>query len=212
MNMRNILLSVAITAVLVFSSCGNDSNEIVALRLDKTEVELVKGSEIQLKAVTVPAADVSEFEWYSTAPEYVSVTADGVVKAEKLYYKNESDTETSPVSVFCKYQAGAAECKVTVLPLDAESLEIKVLDYASDALIMSPGEEKTLQVVFYPADADVDTNEIQWATTAFEYAVVAADPEDGAKAKVTALEPGSASIKAVYGKHTAIIHLIVRPN
>ena len=62
MNMRNILLSVAITAVLVFSSCGNDSNEIVALRLDKTEVELVKGSEIQLKAVTVPAADVSEFE------------------------------------------------------------------------------------------------------------------------------------------------------
>ena len=122
MNMRNILLSVAITAVLVFSSCGNDSNEIVALRLDKTEVELVKGSEIQLKAVTVPAADVSEFEWYSTAPEYVSVTADGVVKAEKLYYKNESDTETSPVSVFCKYQAGAAECKVTVLPLDAEGL------------------------------------------------------------------------------------------
>ena len=91
-------------------------------------------------------------------------------------------------------------------------VKIKVLDYASDALIMSPGEEKTLQVVFYPADADVDTNEIQWATTAFEYAVVAADPEDGAKAKVTALEPGSASIKAVYGKHTAIIHLIVRPN
>ena len=84
MNMRNILLSVAITAVLVFSSCGNDSNEIVALRLDKTEVELVKGSEIQLKAVTVPAADVSEFEWYSTAPEYVSVTADGVVRMKVI--------------------------------------------------------------------------------------------------------------------------------
>lgn len=209
--MRNIFPLVAMAAVLILSSCARGTGDVVALRLDKTEVELVKGSEIQLKAVTVPASDMTEFEWFSSMPEYVSVSSSGLVKAEKIYYKTATDTEASPVSVYCKFQGGAAECKVTVLPLDVESIEIRLLDSASDALVMNPAEERTLQAVFHPADADVDLDQIVWSTTAFEYAVVAQDQADKSKAKVTALWPGSASVKAEYGQISAMINLIVRP-
>ena len=209
--MRNIFLSVAMAAVVMLTSCKNDAGEVIALRLDQTEIELVKGSEIQLHAVTVPASDVSEFEWYSSMPEYVSVSPAGVVKAEKIYYKNSTDAEATPVSIYCRYKAGAAECKVNVLPLNVESIEIKLADGSSEALVLNPGEEKMLQVVFHPADADVELDKLQWSTTAFEYAVVAKDKTDGSKAKVTAVWPGSASIKAEYGQKSAMLNLIVRP-
>ena len=207
--MRNIFILAAMSAVMAFVSCGNNADDVLALRLDETEIELVKGSEKQLTAVTVPASDVTAFEWYSSQPEYVSVSQTGVVKAEKIYYKNETDTEASAVTVYCKYKGGAAECKVTVLPLDVERIEIKLAGSSSDALVMNPSDVQELEAVFYPENADVDLEQLEWSTTAFEYAVVS--KADGAKAKVTALWPGSASIKAVYGKKSAMMNLIVRP-
>ena len=209
--MRNIFLAVAATAMLILSSCTNNNDEVVAIRLDKNELSLVKGSEMQLTAVTVPASDVKDFVWYSSMPEYVSVSETGVVKAEKIYYKNETDTEGSAVSVFCKYQGGAAECKVTVLPLDVERIEITFAGSSSEALVMNPGDVQEVQAVFYPENADLDLENLVWSTTAFDYAVVAQDKNDPSKAKVTALWPGSASIKAEYGKASAMLNLIVRP-
>ena len=210
-DMRNIFLAVAMSAVLFFTSCVNNNDDVVAIRLDKTEIELVKGSEMQLTAVTVPASDVTDFEWYSSMPEYVSVSQTGLVKAEKIYYKNPTDTEGTPVSVFCKYQGGAAECKVTVLPLDVERIEITFTESSSEALIMNPGEVKEVQAVFYPADADLDLENLVWSTTAFEYAVVSKSETDPSKANITAIWPGSVSIKATYGKQSAMLNLIVRP-
>jgi uncharacterized protein YjdB len=208
--MKNIFLAVAMSAVFILSSCANGNDDVVAIRLDKTEVQLVKGSEQQLTAVTVPASDVTEFEWYSSMPEYVSVSKSGVIKAEKIYYKNDTDTEGSPVSVFCKYQGGAAECKVTVLPLGVERMEIVYVGSSSEALVLNPGEVKEVQAVFYPENADLELENLVWSTTAFEYAVVAQDEKDPSKAKITAVWPGSASIKAEYGKKSALLNLIVR--
>ena len=65
--------------------------------------------------------------------------------------------------------------------------------------------------MFYPENADVDPEQFKWSTTAFEYAVVAQDKTDGSKAFVTAVWPGSASVKAEYGKQSAMVNLIVRP-
>ena len=209
--MKNIFVFLAMSAVLILSSCGNGTGEVVALRLDQTEIELVKGSEVQLNAATVPASDVTEFEWFSSMPEYVSVSPSGVVKAEKIYYKNPTDTDATPVSIFCRYKGGAAECKVTVLPLAVEKIEIRVVGSDSDALVLNPKETKELQAFFYPENADVDPEEFKWSTTAFEYAVVAQDETDGSKAVLTAVWPGSASIKAEYGKQSAMINLIVLP-
>ena len=207
--MRNIFFAIAASAMFVFSSCVNGNDDVLAIRLDKTEVELVKGSEVQLTAVTVPASDVKDFEWYSSMPEYVSVSQSGVVKAEKIYYKNDTDTEGSYVSVFCRYKGGAAECKVTVLPLDVERIEVRLAGSTSDALVMNPSDVQEIEAVFYPENADVDFEQLVWSTTAFEYAIV--EKTEGSKAKVTALWPGSASIKAEYGKRSALMNLIVRP-
>lgn len=207
--MRNIFILAAVSAVMTLVSCGNNADDVQALRLDETEIELVKGSEKQLAAVTVPASDVTAFEWFSSMPEYVSVSQTGVVKAEKIYYKNPTDTEASAVSVYCRYKGGAAECKVTVLPLDVEHMEIKLAGSSSEVLVMNPSEVQELEAVFYPENADVDLDQLKWSTTAFEYALV--EKTEGAKAKVKAVWPGSASVKAEYGKKSALVNLIVRP-
>lgn len=207
--MRNRFLLVATLAVLAFTACKTEDDAVIALRLDESELELVKGTEKQLVATTVPVVDDVVLEWRSSMPEYVSVSETGVVKAEKIYYKNETDTEATPVSIYCVCEGGAAECKVTVLPLDVERMEIVVPDGASS--VMLPGEQQKVGLAFYPEDADVDADQIVWSTTAFEYAVVEEDKADNTQAYVKAIWPGSVSIKAVYGKQSATLNLVVKP-
>ena len=207
--MRNRFLLVATLAVLAFTACKTEDDAVIALRLDESELELVKGTEKQLVATTVPMVDDVVLEWRSSMPEYVSVSETGVVKAEKIYYKNETDTEATPVSIYCVCEGGAAECKVTVLPLDVERMEIVVPDGASS--VMLPGEQQKVGLAFYPEDADVDADQIVWSTTAFEYAVVEEDKADNTQAYIKAIWPGSVSIKAVYGKKSATLNLVVKP-
>lgn len=207
--MRNRFLLVATLAVLAFTACKTEDDAVIALRLDESELELVKGTEKQLVATTVPVVDDVVLEWRSSMPEYVSVSETGVVKAEKIYYKNETDTEATPVSIYCVCEGGAAECKVTVLPLDVERMEIVVPDGASS--VMLPGEQQKVGLAFYPEDADVDADQIIWSTTAFEYAVVEEDKADNTQAYIKAIWPGSVSIKAVYGKKSATLNLVVKP-
>ncbi len=207
--MRNRFLLVATLAVLAFTACKTEDDAVIALRLDESELELVKGTEKQLVATTVPVVDDVVLEWRSSMPEYVSVSETGVVKAEKIYYKNETDTEATPVSIYCVCEGGAAECKVTVLPLDVERMEIVVPDGASS--VMLPGEQQKVGLAFYPEDADVDADQIVWSTTAFEYAVVEEDKADNTQAYIKAIWPGSVSIKAVYGKKSATLNLVVKP-
>lgn len=207
--MRNRFLLVATLAVLAFTACKTEDDAVIALRLDESELELVKGTEKQLVATTVPVVDDVVLEWRSSMPEYVSVSETGVVKAEKIYYKNETDTEATPVSIYCVCEGGAAECKVTVLPLDVERMEIVVPDGASSVIL--PGEQQKVGLAFYPEDADVDADQIVWSTTAFEYAVVEEDKADNTQAYIKAIWPGSVSIKAVYGKKSATLNLVVKP-
>lgn len=207
--MRNNILLVASLVLLAFSSCRTDQSGIVALRLDETEIDLVKGEEKQLIVNTVPMKEDAVFKWSSSMPEYVSVSETGVVKAEKIYYKNGTDEDAAPVSVYCVCEGGAAECKVTVLPLEVEDMKIRIALGAT--LVIMPGEYIDAFLDFYPEDADVVMDDIEWSTTAFEYAVVEVDKSDRSKARIKALWPGSASIKASYGSKSASINLIVKP-
>ena len=50
--MKNISIFVALFAAMVFASCNK--NEVVVIRLDETELELIKGETKQLKATVVP--------------------------------------------------------------------------------------------------------------------------------------------------------------
>lgn len=196
--MKNISIVAVFAAALALISCRHEEQVNVVL-LNETEVELVKGSTLQLVPTTRPEGITADFEWWSSNPEYVSVSEDGLVKAEKIYFENATDTESSSVAIYCKCQGGAATCMVKVLPLQAESAVIKVLDWDSnEALKMAPMTSKTLELVFTPADADVDYDAIEWKTTGFEYVAVK-KIEGTAQAVITSSMAGSAYISARYG-------------
>lgn len=200
--MKNISIFVALFAAMVFASCNK--NEVVVIRLDETELELIKGETRQLKATVVPADASASVEWFSSMPEYVSVSETGLVKAEKIYYKNETDTEATPVSIYCKYNGGAAECEVMVLPLDVKSVSLKV----NESLRLDPQQTKMLIVEYEPADADIDYSKLEWSTSDFKY--VSVKPVSGtATAKITANWAGSADITVRYSNLEDVIGVIV---
>jgi uncharacterized protein YjdB len=206
--MKNISIFVALFAAMVFASCNK--NEVVVIRLDETELELIKGETRQLKATVVPADASASIEWFSSMPEYVSVSETGLIKAEKIYYKNETDTEATPVTVYCKYNGGAAECEVMVLPLDVESISLKVMDHdMNESLRLDPLQTKTLVVEYEPADADIDYSKLEWRTSYFKYVSVKQISET-ATAQITANWAGSADITVTYGGNlTASVGVIV---
>lgn len=209
--MKNISIVAVFAAVLSLVSCKQEDQVNVVL-LNETEVELVKGSTLQLVPTTRPEGVVADFEWWSSNPEYVSVSEDGLVKAEKIYFENPSDTESSAVTIYCKCQGGAATCMVKVLPLDPKSASIRILDWNSDAALkMDPKTSKTLELMFDPADADIDYDAIEWKTTGFEYVAVK-KIEGTAQAVITAAMAGSAEISVRYGAlKEPTVNVIVNP-
>lgn len=192
--MKKIFIAMAALAALVFTSC--DKKETVVIRLDETVLSLVKGSTKQLNATVIPADENAVFEWFSSNPEYVSVSETGLVRAEKLYYKNPTDTEVTPVTIYCKYNGGAAECKVTVTPLAVKSISFDGLE--DDGIEeMSVGENKTLMIKFEPENADVDYSKLEWETNAFDYVSVQFE-QGNPYAVIKAVQSGSAEITAKY--------------
>ena len=182
-----ILWAAAMLALISIVSCNNSEDQVLAVRLDKTKIELVKGESVQLSAVVVPEQD-AEFEWFSENDQYVTVSPDGVVTAVGLKKAAEDSDEVVPVSVYVRYRNGADECKVTVLPLAASKVEIVA---ESKTIYIDPGQSVTLEVKCYPEDADLTA--VTWST---DYAAVAT--VDAATGKVTGVTAGFARIKATY--------------
>ena len=180
----NFFFLTAIIALVSAVSCNNKSDEVLAVRLDKTKIELVKGESVQLNAEVVPAQDV-ELTWFSQDDNYVKVDQNGLVTAVAL--KKEAD-EVKPVSVYAKYMNGAAECQVTVLPLAPSKVEIVCDD---DEVVIEPSQTYQLKVKFTPADTDI--TDVTWTT---DYAsAVTVDSKSGL---VTGVAPGWARIRASY--------------
>jgi uncharacterized protein YjdB len=182
-----ILWAAAMLALISIVSCNNNEDQVQAVRLDKTKLEIVKGESVQLSAVVVPEQD-AEFEWFSENDQYVTVSPDGVVTAVGLKKAAEDSDEVVPVSVYVRYKNGADECKVTVLPLAAAKVEIVA---ESEVVNVNPGESITLKVKCYPENADLTA--VTWST---DYAAVAT--VDSATGKVTGVAPGFARIRASY--------------
>jgi uncharacterized protein YjdB len=185
--MKTKILLATMLALVMFVSCKSNEDEVLAVRLDKTRLELVKGESADLSAVVVPAQD-AEFEWFSENEQYVTVDQNGVVTAVGLKKAAEDSDEVVPVSVYVRYKNGADECKVTVLPLAAAKVEIVA---ESEVINVNPGESITLQVKCYPENADLTA--VTWST---DYAAVAT--VDSATGKVTGVAPGFARIRASY--------------
>ena len=56
-----ILWAAAMLALISIVSCNNNEDQVQAVRLDKTKLEIVKGESVQLSAVVVPEQD-AEFD------------------------------------------------------------------------------------------------------------------------------------------------------
>lgn len=182
-----LLKAAAIIAAFTALSCNNNDGEVLAVRLDKNAIELVKGESIQLTATVVPEQD-AEFTWSSQDEQYVTVTPDGVVTAVGLKKEDPASDEVTPVSVYVKYQGGADECLVTVLPLAPSKVDIV---YDGNIVRLDPGQTVQLEAKCYPEDADL--TELTWTTDYAAYATV-----DSRTGKVTGVAPGFATIRAAY--------------
>lgn len=186
---RFILFTVVIFAAFVAVSCNNNENEVLAVRLDKTKIELVKGESVQLNAQVVPAQD-AEFTWSSQDDQYVTVDQNGVVTAVALKKDSQDSDEVSPVSVYVKYLNGADECQVTVLPLAPTKVEIVS---EANTIEVDPAESIQLVAKCYPEDADL--TDLTWST---DFATVA--KVDSKTGVLTGVSAGFAVIRASYNE------------
>lgn len=186
---RLFLFPVVIFAAFVAVSCNNNENEVLAVRLDKTKIELVKGESVQLNAQVVPAQD-AEFTWSSQDDQYVTVDQNGVVTAVALKKDSQDSDEVSPVSVYVKYLNGADECQVTVLPLAPTKVEIVSEE---NTISIDPAESIQLEAQFYPENADL--KDITWSTN---FATVA--KVDSRTGLLTGVSSGFAVIRASYNE------------
>lgn len=183
---KYILSAAALCAVLALSSCNNNESEVLAVRLDKNSIELTKGESLQLKASVIPEQE-ADFEWFSQDEDYVTVDSEGVVTAVGLKKEDPASDEVTPVKVYVKYENGADECEVKVLPLYAQKIEI----VTENLVKIKAGETVSLDVEYYPENADVKI--VTWST---DYAVAAkVDKESGL---ITGVSRGSATIRATY--------------
>lgn len=187
MKTKFLFLAVLFTAIMSVS-CNNE-NEVLAVRLDENKLELIKGESHKLNVTLVPSPEAPvTFEWFSEDEEYVTVDENGNVTAKAVKYAEESD-EIASVKVYVRYEGGADECEVTVLPLATERVEIQ---YNSPQVNVEAGENVRLEVKVFPEDADL--NDITWSS---EYADVAVVSADGV---VTGKKPGWTMIKAEYSE------------
>lgn len=184
-----ILWAAVMLAVITIVSCKSNEDQVLAVRLDMTKLELVKGESAKLSATVVPEQD-AEFEWFSQDEQYVTVDQDGVVTAVGLNKAAEDSDEVVPVSIYVRYKNGADECRVTVLPLAATKVEILA---ESETIAIDPGQTMTLEAKCYPEDADL--TDVTWST---DYAAVAS--VDAVTGEVTGVTPGFARIRASYSE------------
>lgn len=186
----NVAFLIIAFAALISVSCNQNGPEVLAVRLDKTKVEIVKGETIQLNAAVVPDQDV-EITWYSADDKYVTVDENGLVTALALKTEGDEGSESIvPVSVYAKYKNGADECKVTVLPLAPSRVEIV---YDGQVVEIDPQESVALTASFFPEDADL--KDITWSTNAANIAKV-----DSKTGVVTGVTAGFAVIRASYNE------------
>ena len=184
-----LLWAAVVFATFLTVSCKDSDDTVKAVLLDKTKLEIVKGQSARLTARVVPEQD-AQFVWFSQDDQYVTVDQDGVVTALGLKKSAADPNEVSPVSVYVRYENGAAECQVTVLPLGADKVEIIA---ESETIQIDPGQKVTLAAKCYPEDADITT--VIWSTDYAPVAIV-----DAATGEVTGVTPGFAKIRASYSE------------
>ena len=196
--MKNRILIFTVLAVVGFSSCKSEKDMVQVVRMDRTSAEIVKGETLQLNAVIVPNDENAVIRWFSEDESYVQVDQNGLVTAvavKKDVEVSDDEENTQAISVYAQYGGGAAECEITVLPLEAESIKI-----VPEQKTMKLGEQYLFTVEFDPSDADM--KDVEWSTSVAAVATV----KDGV---VVVHGYGTCEIIAKCGKAEARAYILV---
>lgn len=154
-----------------------DASEV---KLDKTEMSIVRGQTGQLTATVLPEDAVDKtVKWTSSNKNIVTVSSDGLV------------TAVSVGSAVVKASCGdaTAECKVSVTPILPESVKLD-----AESLDMAVGDITTLKITVEPEDVDAYT--VNWSSSDESVATVT-------EGVVRATGAGSAVIEAKIGELSA---------
>lgn len=173
MKLNNILLGTAVLA-LAATACKTPEGEgeqPVSVVLDREQVRMTVGDELQLKASVTPKD--MELEWSSDNTASVTVSGDGLLTA----------VAEGTATVTVKAGEETDECVVTVTAAQVESVEID-----KDYLDIKVGETAVLTASVLPEEAAGVT--VEWTSSDASVATVAAD------GTVTGLVPGTAVVTA----------------
>lgn len=178
MKLQSLLFSLAtLTATILMAGCKQEPIQTESIALDSNNLTMVKGDTHQLTATITPENSDDEIIWKSSDESVVTVSPDGLVKAE--------DFGEATVSVYSGNVS--ARCQITVTNRRAESVTIE----PSELSIMKC-EETTLKATIIPEDSDERI--ILWSTSDEKIASI---DENG---KLTANAVGKVTIKASVGE------------
>lgn len=179
-NLRTYLCLTASFIVLSggVSCCTEETViEVTDISLDKTSIDIARGSTMTLQATVLPDnATDKTIIWDSKNPEIATVTQEGVVDAIAI--------GTTTVSA----QAGGkiAVCRINVIGKPAETVTV-----TPQELSILKEETSQLNAEIFPADAD--QKDIEWSTSDSTVAIVS---QDGT---VSAISVGKCTIYATCG-------------
>ena len=183
-NLLFVILSL-MTILMGFTSCsGDDDVAVTGIRLDKTELTLLKGESSKLTATVFPEnATDPTVKWNSANPSVATVDGNGNVTAVAA-----GATTITVTSADGKF---TATCTVNV------NVNVSSLTLSDTSITLEKGSSKKLSVTVSPVDAT--DKSVTWSSGDTNIATV---DETG---NVTAVNGGSMviTVKSIDGKVTA---------
>ncbi len=182
------LLALTVLAVsLSVLACDSSGSENYTLAVDPAAVTVTAGENVTLSA---NAPEGTELKWKSD-DENVATVAAGVVTGV--------NAGTAKITV----QAGSqsAVCSVTVVPAAVQPDEPVVsIGISANTLTVTAGGERTLlTATVYEDGVKVSGNTVTWKSSDTAVLTVAADDSDSAKAYLSGVKSGSATVTASHG-------------
>ena len=184
-------------ALVASSAVDNEAAEVykssvrvTSITLNKNDLTTNRGNNMQLHASVLPedATDKS-VTWFSSDPQIVDVSSDGLLEAKQFGTVQITATASNGLS---------AVCNVTVKPIEVASVTLNYTD-----IVLVIGETYTLSATVAPSNAD--NKNVTWSSSNTSVVTVAGG-------NITGIKEGGAAITATAGNQKAVCIVSVTKN